>query len=130
MGMAQNYQAARHGLGRMGERLAAEALIQRGDRIIAYNYRCPSGEIDLIVEDEQDLIFVEVKTRRGTACGTPEEGITRRKQRILLRTAGYYLYKHACQQRPWRIDFVAVQLSARGKLEEIRIYKHAIIEEA
>ncbi|MBO0794614.1 MAG: YraN family protein, partial [Ktedonobacteraceae bacterium] len=111
------------------ERLAAETLIRRGDRILARNFHCPFGEIDLVAEDGEDLIFVEVKTRRGSSFGPPEEAITRRKQRTILQVARYYLYQHACQHRSWRVDVVAVQLSTHGKLEEIRVYKHAIIEE-
>jgi putative endonuclease len=118
--------ADRQGLGRAGERLAAQALRRKGYRILAHNYRCIHGEIDLIAEDEHELIFVEVKTRRGDAFGLPEEALTARKQRSLVRVASYYLAVHACAQRSWRIDVVAVQLSTGGKLEEIRIYRHAI----
>src|SRR5262245_54044268 len=124
----QNNVPVRQGLGRTGERLAAEALLRRGDRILERNFRCSFGEIDLVAEDAEDLIFVEVKTRRGNAWGLPEEAITRRKQRTILQVARYYLYLHACQPRSWRVDVVAVQLSSRGKLEEIRVYKHAIID--
>ncbi len=112
-------------LGRTGERLAAEALRQQGCRILERNYRCIYGEIDLIAEDERDLIFVEVKTRRGSAFGLPEEAVTVRKQRKLAQVAFHYLDRHACAERSWRIDVVAVQLSKSGKLEEIRIYRHA-----
>lgn len=119
-------KAARQGLGRTGEHLAAETLIGRGYRILERNFRCSYGEIDLVAEDENDLIFIEVKTRRGTAYGRPEEAVTLRKQRKLLEIASYYLDLHACSDRSWRIDVVAVQLSARGKFEEIRIYQHAV----
>ncbi len=119
-------KGARQGLGKTGERLAAETLIGRGYRILERNFRCSYGEIDLVAEDEYDLIFIEVKTRRGTAYGRPEEAVTLRKQRKLLEIASYYLDLHACSDRSWRIDVVAVQLSARGKFEEIRIYQHAV----
>lgn len=118
--------SARNGLGRTGERLAAEALARRGYRILERNFRCCYGEIDLIAEDGHELVFVEVKTRRGTAFGLPEEAVTPRKQRKLLEIATYYLDLHACSDRVWRVDVVAVQLSTHGKLEEIRIYQHAV----
>ena len=60
---------ARQGLGRTGERLAAEALSSRGYCILERNFRCRHGEIDLVAEEEHDLVFVEVKARRGVAFG-------------------------------------------------------------
>lgn len=119
---------ARQGLGRTGERLAAEALVKRGYRILEQNFRCTHGEIDLIAEEGHDLVFVEVKTRRGQAYGLPEEAVTPRKARKLVEVAACYLDQHACSERSWRIDVVAVQLSPAGKLQEIRIYQHAIME--
>jgi putative endonuclease len=118
--------AARRSLGRFGEELAAEALEKRGYRIIAQNFRCRFGEIDLIAEESQDLVFVEVKTRRGLVCGLPEEAITSRKAQTLQKVASYYLGLHQRPDCSWRIDVVAVQLSATGKLEEIRIYQYAL----
>ena len=121
-------KAARQGLGRTGERLAADALMRRGYRILERNFRCRSGEVDLVAEDESDLVFVEVKTRRGDVYGSPEEAVTLQKQRRIVEVANYYLDLHSCSERSWRIDVVAVQLSKGGKLEEIRIYKHAVME--
>src|SRR6266566_6565876 len=120
---------ARQGLGRTGERLAAEELSRRGYHILEKNFRCSYGEIDLVAEDAQDLVFVEVKTRRGNAYGLPEEAVTLRKQRKLVQVASYYLDLQACSERSWRIDVVAVQLSKSGKPEEIRIYRHAVTEQ-
>jgi len=119
---------ARQGLGRTGERLAAEALMSKGYRILERNFRCRQGEIDLVAEDEQDLIFVEVKARRGVSFGLPEDALTMRKRRKLVEVASYYLDLHTCSDRSWRIDVVAVQFSSGGKLEEIRIYKHAVTD--
>lgn len=81
-----------------------------------------------MAEDEQDIIFVEVKARRGIAFGLPEEALTLRKRRKLMEVASYYLDLHTCSDRSWRIDVVAVQFSSGGKLEEIRIYKHAVTD--
>ena len=118
----------RQGLGRTGERLAAEALMSNGYSILERNFRCRLGEIDLVAEEEQDLVFVEVKARRGVASGLPEDALTIRKRRKLIEVASYYLDLHACSDRSWRIDVVAVQFSSSGKLEEIRMYKHAVTE--
>ncbi len=122
-------KAARQGLGRTGERLAAEALTRRGYCILEQNYRCRHGEIDLVAEEGQDLVFVEVKTRRGAAYGLPEEAVTARKRQKLREVAGHYLDAHSCADRSWRIDVVAVQLSSGGKPEEIRVYQYAVAEE-
>ena len=119
-------KAARQGLGRTGERLAAEELSRRGYHILEQNFRCTHGEIDLVAEDAQDLIFIEVKTRRGNAYGLPEEAVTARKQQKIVQVASFYLDLHACSERSWRIDIVAVQLSKGGKPEEIRIYQNAV----
>ena len=99
-----------------------------GYAILERNFRCRYGEIDLIAEQAQDLVFVEVKTRRGTAYGLPEEAVNLHKQRKIVEVAHHYIDLHACSERSWRVDVVAVQLSRSGKLEEIRIYQHAIGE--
>lgn len=121
-------KSARQGLGRTGERLAAEALVRRGYQIRERNFRCAYGEIDLVAEHEQDLVFVEVKTRRGNAYGSPEDAITSRKRRKLVEVATCYLDLHALADQSWRIDVVAIQLSTSGKLEEIRIHQHAVTQ--
>jgi len=103
--------------------------MRQGYRIVARNFRCRHGEIDLIAEEAHDLVFVEVKTRRGVAYGLPEEAITPRKQQKLVQVAMYYLALYDCSERSWRIDVVAVQLSAHGRFEEIRVHKHAVQEQ-
>lgn len=126
IGTKKPEQMARRGLGRTGERLAANALMDKGYHIIERNFRCRLGEIDLVAEDEHDLIFVEVKARRGTSFGFPEDALTPVKRRKLLELASYYLDLHTCAERSWRIDVVAVQFSSGSKLEEIRIHQHAV----
>ena len=106
--------------------MAAEELTRQGYTIIERNFRCRYGEIDLIAEDAHDLIFIEVKTRRGNAYGLPEEAVTPRKQQKLVQVATYYLDLHDCSERSWRIDVVAVQLSFTGRFEEIRVHQHAV----
>jgi putative endonuclease len=130
-GSSSKPKTARQGLGKTGERLAAEELERRGYRLLERNFRGMRGEIDLIVVDERngDLVFVEVKTRRGNAYGLPEEAVTFRKRQKLLQVAAYYLDLHEQCDCSWRIDVVAIQMSQGGKLEEIRVYEHAITGE-
>ena len=67
---AATHHTARQGLGRTGERLAAEALMDKGYHILERNFRCRHGEIDLVAQDEHELVFVEVKTRPGSLVGS------------------------------------------------------------
>lgn len=124
------YQAkkgdGRKRLGNAGERLAAEHLRRAGYVVRALNYRCRVGEIDIIAEEGGDMVFVEVKTRRGVAYGLPEEAITSAKQRKLIAAAQTYLDAAGCSDASWRVDVVAVALTAAGKLQEVRVYRHAI----
>lgn len=107
----------RVGLGRRGERLAAALLESEGYWIIERNWRLPGlGEIDLIAAAEDEcLVFVEVRTRRGTACGTPEESITGDKRARLRLLAELYVQTYAWQY-DWRIDVVALELDSRGRI--------------
>jgi len=77
-------QDGRKRLGDFGERLAAHHLEAKGYRIVARNWRCARGEIDLVAQAGAELVFVEVKTRRGQAFGAPEQGVTPRKAQRLL----------------------------------------------
>ena len=116
-------------LGRAGEDLAADALMRDGYLIITRNFRCRYGEIDLVAEHGDDLVFVEVKTRRSVTFGLPEEAITRSKQRKLIQCAASYLDLYEYSERSWRIDVVAIQFSPTGKFLEMRIYPYAVMEE-
>jgi putative endonuclease len=78
------------------------------------------------LEEDGDGVFVEVKTRRGDAYGLPEEAITSAKQRKLIAAAQTYLDAAGCPDASWRVDVVAVALTATGKLQEVRVYRHAI----
>jgi putative endonuclease len=116
---------ARRRLGDQGEQLAKQFLLDRGYAIEQQNYRCPEGEIDLVCRDGDSLAFVEVKTRRGTAFGDPEEAVTAAKLRHIAAAAEHYLSEQPLGDVPWRIDVVAVALDATGRMEEIRLLRNA-----
>lgn len=120
--------AARKRLGASGERLAAGWLEARGYRILARNWRCAYGEIDLIAERERDgtLAFVEVKTRRGERLGAPEEAITPAKRRRLIASAQSYLAEQGAEGRMYGIDVIAVALEPSGRLRAIRHYPNSV----
>ncbi|MGB8645369.1 MAG: YraN family protein [Anaerolineae bacterium] len=118
---------ARKNLGDSAERVAALYLEEHGFRILARNVRTREGEIDLIAEDADGLAFVEVKARRGTSYGSPEEAITPRKQLQLVRLADAFMAREAALAgRPWRIDVVAIELDRAGKVVRLNHIKNAV----
>ncbi|MBI2863951.1 MAG: YraN family protein [Chloroflexi bacterium] len=116
----------RKGTGALGERLAADYLRKKGYRILEMNRRLPIGELDIIAEDREYLVFVEVRTRRGTGFGLPEESIGRAKSEKLIALALTYLQERQDLARPWRIDFVAVELAPNDKPKRIELIKNAV----
>lgn len=120
---------ARKNLGDSGERVAALYLQQHGYKIIAHNFRTRLGEMDLIAEDADGLAFVEVRTRRGTAAGAPEESLTSRKRVRLFVVAQEFLQAHPeYAERAWRIDLVAIELNRVGHLARLDVIKGAVEE--
>jgi putative endonuclease len=115
----------RQGLGRWGEDLAARHLVAKGYEVVARNWRCEAGELDLVIRDGDCLAFVEVRTRRGRAMGTPEESITAVKQARLATLAEAYVQAHDWPGH-WRIDVVAVEVDRRGRLLRLDHYENAI----
>ena len=113
-------------LGKIGEGLARRHLESVGYRVIAANVRTRSGDIDLVAEHDRALVFVEVRTRRGTGTGTPEESITPRKRSKMTATAQEYLQVHGSEEREWRIDVVAVEIGHDGRLRRIDIVENAV----
>ena len=97
-------------LGENGEKIAVRYLQSRGYRILERNYRIRLGEVDIIAEHGEDLVFIEVKTRSGRLFGSPFEAVTLAKQRQLSRVALEYISKRGYQNRPARFDVVGVQL--------------------
>ncbi len=113
-------------LGSRGERLAQEHLGNAGYQIVETNYRCQWGEVDIIARDDDFLVFVEVRTRRGTSFGTPEESITKEKAQRLIATAETYLDEHQASAAQWRIDFISVEMDHQGRLKPLRHIKNAV----
>ncbi len=96
-------------IGTAYEKQAGEYLTRQGYEILAYNFRCRYGEIDIIARDGEYLVFVEVKYRRTAKNGSPLEAVTAKKQYIISRVASYYCLTHGCQEStPCRFDVVAI----------------------
>ena len=102
-------------LGARGEELAGKYLRRAGYRLLARNYRCKCGEIDLVAEEGGSLVFIEVKTRSSAGFGHPLEAVDRRKQGQLIRAAHVYLREQTAEERYCRFDVVAVTFGGDGK---------------
>ena len=113
-------------LGHMGERWARKYLERNGYRIRETNFRCREGEIDIVAEDKRCLVFVEVRTKTGSAFGTPEESVTVAKQEKLAVVAMSYLQALDQQPSEWRIDVVAVEVTRRGQVVRTELIQNAV----
>jgi ribonuclease HII len=114
------------GVGRLGEKLAAEHLDRKGYVVCEMNYRCGAGEMDVVALDGKCLVFVEVRTRRSGKYGTPEESITASKKQKLVEVAQTFLQEHGSPEMDWRIDVASVRLSRDDKVQELTLIKNAI----
>ncbi len=112
--------------GEKGEELAALYLTDEGYRIIERNYRCRFGEIDIVAEENDTLVFVEVRAKSGRSFGTPEESVTAAKKERLITTALTYLTTHEDMPDSWRIDFLAIEVDDKGKTKRIELIENAI----
>ncbi|GAA3906971.1 YraN family protein [Halomonas cibimaris] len=105
--MANNHPSTARARGSAIEQLAAEWLAQRGLTLLGRNQHAKGGELDLVMQDQDTLVFVEVKHRTTTRYGHPLESVTPQKQRRLIKAARSYLARaqHTC---PCRFDILAV----------------------
>ena len=110
-------------LGKLGEEKALSFLKKKGYRILAQNYRCRVGEIDIIARDGKIIAFVEVKTRTSLRYGSPFLAVDLRKQKKIARVAVSYLKEKRATRRICRFDVVGVTLFAEG--EKIELIKDA-----
>lgn len=110
--------------GKRGEELAAFYLQSQGYQILERNFRKRYGEIDIIAQEKNTLVFVEVKTRWSKKFGLPEEAVTPWKLKSVIKTAQYYKMLHPELPEAMRIDVVAVDFCARGREERIRLIKN------
>ena len=97
-------------LGAKGEEIAVRYLQSREYKILERNYRIRFGEIDIIAEQGENLVFIEVKTRADKYFGSPFESVTVRKQKQLSKVALEYISKKDWHNRPARFDVVGIEL--------------------
>jgi putative endonuclease len=113
----------RQALGRIGEELAVAELERRGYASLARRYRTARGEIDIIAEEGDTLVFVEVKARATAEFGTAAEAVTRRKQLRLAAMAVDYLARSSGFGRRCRFDVVAIDDALTAP--RVVVYRHA-----
>ncbi|WP_136797972.1 YraN family protein [Desulfosediminicola ganghwensis] len=102
-------------LGDEGEKIACQHLKKSGYSIILRNFRCRSGEVDIIARHKGVLVFIEVKTRRSESFGSPAAAVTPRKQRQIAKAALEYLARENLFDTEARFDVVSILVSATGE---------------
>lgn len=111
-------------IGAIGEDIAVDLLKRNGLVILARNFRCRFGEIDIIAKDHTTLVFVEVKTRKSLSCGRPEEAVTYRKQAKLRLLAAVYLQKKLSLLTSCRFDVCSIYLNKQNELDSAEILQN------
>jgi putative endonuclease len=116
----------RQEIGKLGEEAARKFLKKRGYRIRETGFRCHHGEIDIVAQKKDYLIFVEVRTKSNLEFGTPEESITQAKKERLIASALTYTNTHRDLPPLWRIDVIAIELDEKGKTKRIGHIENAV----
>jgi putative endonuclease len=113
----------RQALGKSGEDLAVAELERRGYAVLERRYRTRHGEIDIVAQDGDAIVFVEVKARTTAERGSAAEAVTWRKQRRVIKMATDYLSRRRLTHRRCRFDVVAID--GEGEAQRVRVYRGA-----
>jgi putative endonuclease len=107
-------------IGNQGEQIAAVYLESKGYRILEQNYHTRFGEIDLVAQEGDSLVFVEVKARTSTTFGLPEASVTTAKLEKIENAILLWLQDHPDYEDDWRIDVIAILLKKDTTVEDIQ----------
>ncbi|TBL77709.1 YraN family protein [Paenibacillus thalictri] len=126
-----NRPDGRKQLGSQGEQLAARYLTEQGYTLLTQNWRCRTGEIDLVAEDGEVIVFVEVRTRKATGrFGTAQESVDYRKRRQVTETAQVFLLQRGLQEKQIRFDVIAIHMQdiqqAPGEIADGHRLEHIV----
>lgn len=110
-------------VGKWGEEIATDYLMQKGSEIITRNARTPYGEIDIIAKQGDTTLFVEVKTRTSNTMGLPEESITTKKREHMAACAEHYAAEREIDH--WQIDVISIE-GKPGSTPKITYFENAI----
>ena len=114
-------------IGRKGENIALDFLIDKGYQVLEQNFHTRYGEIDLVMSQGEMIVFVEVKTRTSTAFGAPEASITSTKLEHLINAGLLWLQAHPEAPDDWRIDVISIFLSRQNDSSEIQHFINATL---
>jgi putative endonuclease len=98
------------------EQRAAQFLQNKGYAILEMNWRCKYGELDIIAQQGERIVFVEVRSRRADSTDAAFESVNRQKQAKLIKAAYHYLDAHQIPDADWRIDVIGIAITRAGKL--------------
>jgi putative endonuclease len=125
-GQKPNGRLSRQQKGRIGEAEACRWLEEKEYRILQRNWRCRSGEVDIIAAREELLIFVEVRSRSSAAAfGTPQESVNQRKMQQVRATAAVYIQLNGEHDRQIRFDVIGVMIDNAGKVGSVQHVENA-----
>ncbi|PJA47214.1 YraN family protein [Candidatus Uhrbacteria bacterium CG_4_9_14_3_um_filter_36_7] len=103
--------------GNQGEMIAVDYLREKGWKILDLQYRTHFGEIDIVAQEKEEIVFIEVKTRQSIDCGYPEESVTPHKLRRLASLGEMYLEERRLETKPFRLDVISVLFKDNGLSE-------------
>lgn len=108
-------------LGQQGEQMVEGYLTKKGYQILERNYHKKTGEIDLIAKDKEkdEVVFIEVKTRKSKNFGRPEEAVDLRKLKKIEKTALFWLNENRYTNILWRIDIIALEIQQEIKITHL-----------
>lgn len=104
-------------LGKLGEDIAVQYLLDNGYKVIDRNYRFGRNEIDIIVTNQKQIVFVEVKTRNNNIIGEPYQAVTRKKQKQIIKVAHHFLVEN-CVELDARLDVISIVMNEKKFLIE------------
>ena len=96
--------------GKLGEEIASKYIISKGGKVIEQNYRTKIGEVDLIVKLNDELVFIEVKSRSNINYGYPSEAVNYKKKRKIINVAKYYILENSLENLAIRFDVIEIYL--------------------
>lgn len=115
-------------VGKVGENMALSFLRNKGYALLSRNYHTRWGEIDLIVEKDRKISFIEVKTRISTTQGKPYESVNQRKLYKLTRPIKHFLLQDRYRNRKLSLDVISIELNQNQSLREIKYFKNVQIK--
>ena len=115
-------------IGKLGEDVAVKYLGNHGYKILERNYRKPWGEIDIVAQQSDELVFVEVKTQNQEFEWRPEENVTRHKKRQLSKIINTYLKEHRVYSEiDFRVDVLGIIINDKTKIAQIEHIQNIIL---